>query len=223
MPPDPEPVVIALPGDLHLTDAGRENHRIAALVVAQINELVCPDFVQFVGDNVQDATDAQFRLFTSVTRALRVPWFALVGDHDVHGDPAANGFRTHVGKPWGSLTLHGFRFVRLNTQEARPVGMLAAQTAWFRTQVDEALASGDRVVIFQHNYPYKVWETFDGPGLDAWRETVQTRRIAPILTGHTHYGQTANGEQIITFVVDPTGRYTAVPCVRPVVRGTAFC
>jgi hypothetical protein len=29
--------------------------------------------------------------------------------------------------------------------------------------------------------------------------------------------------QRITFMVDPTGRYTAIPMVRPVVTETAFC
>ena len=31
------------------------------------------------------------------------------------------------------------------------------------------------------------------------------------------------GRQHIEFMVDPTGRYTAVPCVRPRVIETAFC
>lgn len=203
------PVVVVLPGDLHLTEAGRDNHRVAESVVSQINDLVRPDFVQFVGDNVQDATDAQFRLFTALTRRLRVPWFALVGDHDAHDDPAAEKFRAHVGEPCGSSTLRGFRCVRLNTQEARPVGMSTAQTAWFRAEVEAAHAAGQRVVVFQHNYPYKVWESFDGPGLDAWRETVQTQRIAAILTGHTHYGQTANDGRNVVVAVrsigDPEG------------------
>jgi Icc protein len=33
----------------------------------------------------------------------------------------------------------------------------------------------------------------------------------------------ASGEQEIEFAVDPTGRYTAVPMVRPVVTSTNFC
>ena len=206
---NPQPVVVALPGDLHLTEAGRDNHRVAEAVVGQINEIIGPDFVQFVGDNVQDATNGQFQLFTALTRRLRVPWFALIGDHDVHDDPAADGFRAHIGKPCGSLVLRGFRFVRLNTLEARPVGMSADQIAWLRGEADAARAAGERVVIFQHHYPFKVWETFDGPGLDAWREIVQTRRITAIVTGHTHYGQIANDGRNIAVAVrsigDPEG------------------
>jgi hypothetical protein len=181
-----------IPGDLHLTEPGRENHRVAEWVVAQANDLIRPDFVQFIGDNVQDAAEGQFRLFRELADALRVPWFALVGDHDVHGDPAAAGFRRHVGEPTGSLRLGGFRFVRLNTQEARPVGLSAGQVEWLRAEADAAAAAGERVVLFQHNYPYQIWEDFAGPGVDGWREIVQTRRIHAVLAGHTHYWQVAN-------------------------------
>jgi 3',5'-cyclic-AMP phosphodiesterase len=187
-----QPVTVVVPGDLHLTEPGLHNHRTALWVADEVNELIRPDFVQFIGDNVQDGTEAQFDLFAGLTARLRVPWFALVGDHDAQGDGRAARFRACVGEPCGVLALYGFRFVRLNTQAARPVGLSPDQVAWFRDEVGAALAAGERPVLFQHNYPYKVWEDFAGPGVDDWRAVVQTRRIAAIVTGHTHYGQVAN-------------------------------
>jgi hypothetical protein len=80
----------------------------------------------------------------------------------------------------------------LNTQEAAPVGLSPRQIEWLRGEVDAAVTAGERVVLFQHNYPYQIWEDFSGPGIDDWREIVQTRRIAAVFTGHTHYGQVAN-------------------------------
>ena len=79
-------VVVAVPGDLHLTEAGRPNHAVARWAVGEINALVRPDFVQFIGDNVQDGTPEQFALFRELAGRLRVPWYALVGDHDAPGD-----------------------------------------------------------------------------------------------------------------------------------------
>jgi hypothetical protein len=110
----------------------------------------------------------------------------------VKGDPKARGFRAHVGETSGAFSLRGFRFIRLDTQEARPLRLLPEQIDWFRSEVDAALAAGERVVIFQHNYPYQIWEDFAGPGIDDWRAIVQTRRITAIVCGHTHYGQVAN-------------------------------
>jgi Icc protein len=186
------PVVVVVPGDLHLTEPDLDNARAAHRVVGEVNGLIRPDFVQFIGDNVQDATESQFLLFDNLRGSLEVPHFALVGDHDVKDDPRAAGFRRHVGAPYGAMSLRGFRFIRLDTQESRPVGLSTEQAAWFRGEVDAALARGERVVVFQHNYPYQIWEDFAGPGIDEWRAVVQTRRVEVIVCGHTHYGQVAN-------------------------------
>jgi hypothetical protein len=204
-----DPVTVMIPGDLHLTEAGLPNHVAALRVVEDANELIRPYFVQFIGDNVQDGTDAQFGLLGDLCARLRVPWFALVGDHDAQGNPAAARFREHLGDPCGSHSVRGFRFLRLNTQEARPVGLSSGQAAWFRSEVEAALAAGERVVVFQHNYPYQIWEDFAGPGTDAWREVVQTRRVHAILCGHTHYWQLANDGRnavvAVRSVGDPEG------------------
>jgi 3',5'-cyclic-AMP phosphodiesterase len=186
------PIIIVVPGDLHLTQPDCENARVAYRVVDEVNSLIRPDFVQFIGDNVQDATEEQFRLFDDIRNRLNVSHYALVGDHDVKGDETALGFRRHVDGTYGGTSLRGYRFIRLNTQESRPVGLLSEQLRWFGGEIDSARAQGERVVIFQHNYPYQIWENFDGPGIDEWRGIVQTRRVEAIVCGHTHYGQVAN-------------------------------
>jgi hypothetical protein len=106
-------VVIVVSGDLHLTEPGLENARVAHWMVSEVNDLIRPDFVQFIGDNVQDASEAQFGFFDDLRRRLEVPHFALVGDHDVKGDPEAAGFHRRVGQPYGALKLRGFRIIRL--------------------------------------------------------------------------------------------------------------
>jgi predicted phosphodiesterase len=186
------PVIFVVPGDLHLTKPSLANHQTALWMVEEVNNLIRPDFVQFIGDNVQHAREEEFQLFRALSGRLTVPFYALVGDHEVQDDPQARRFRALVGEPHGASSLRGFRFVRLNTQEAKPVGLSPGQVAWLRCEVDAAVAAGERVVLFQHNYPYQIWEDFSGPGIDDWREIVQTRRITAVFTGHTHYGQVAN-------------------------------
>ena len=89
------------------------------------------------------------------------------------------------------------------------MGLSDEQVRWFQGQVAEALGRGERAVVFQHHYPFKVWEEFDGPGIEKWREAVQTRRITAIFTGHTHYGQVANDGRNIAITTrsigDPEG------------------
>lgn len=186
------PVTFVWPGDLHLETTDRENYRVALWMADEVNELVRPDFVQFAGDNVQHATLEQFQNFKTVCDRLTVPWHGLVGDHDAHHDPGASGYRAHVGEPYGAYTLNGYRFIRLNTMEFKPLGMKPEQVHWFRYQVESALASQQRIVVFQHHYPFQIWEDFRGPGIDGWREIVTTRPVEAIFAGHTHYGQLAN-------------------------------
>src|SRR5579883_569309 len=202
-------ITVVVPGDLHLTEPDLANVRVAHWMVREVNDLIRPSFVQFIGDNVQNATEAQFRLFDEIRGGLKVPHFALIGDHDVQDDPLAAGFRRHLGEPYGAFSMHGFRFIRLNTQESRPVGLSAEQIDWFTAEVDAAVAAGERVVIFQHNYPYQIWEDFAGPGIDAWRAIVQTRRVEAMVCGHTHYGQIANDGRNVAIATrsigDPEG------------------
>ena len=187
-----KPVVVVVPGDLHLTEPGLENVQAARQVIDDVNTLIRPDFVQFIGDNVQDATEEQFQLFDQIRGRLDVPHFAMIGDHDIKNDPGAEGFRRHNGEPYGATSLCGFRFIRLNTQESRPTGISAEQIDWFRRELDQADTRDERVVVFQHNYPYQIWEEFAGPGIDDWRVLVQTRRVEAIICGHTHYWQMSN-------------------------------
>ena len=187
-----KPVVFVWPGDLHLEFEDRPNYQTALWMADQVNDFIRPDFVQFAGDNVQHARAGEWALFKNVTDKLKVPWHALVGDHDAHHDPGCRSYQKNIGPTYLGYSVNGYRFICLNTMQFRPLGMTDEQVIWFRYEVDAALARGERVVVFQHHYPYQVWEDFAGPGIAAWREIVQTRPITALFAGHTHYGQIAN-------------------------------
>lgn len=185
-------VTFVWPGDLHLETPDRENVRVSKWMVDDVNKRVRPDFVQFAGDNAQKATTAQFEMFNDLRKKLTAPSYALVGDHDAHHDPHANNYRLHCGEPYGAFSVNGYRFIRLNTMEFKPLGLTTEQILWFRYEADLAVSRGEKIVIFQHHYPFQIWEDFSGPGIDAWREIVATRPIVALFAGHTHYGQIAN-------------------------------
>jgi 3',5'-cyclic-AMP phosphodiesterase len=187
------PVTFVWPGDLHLDVAGRDNHTTALWMADEVSSLIRPDFVQFAGDNVQHARDAEWALFDEVTSRLTVPWHALVGDHDAHHDPGCHAYQSRFGATYKAYTVGGIRFVCLNSMQRKPLGMTAEQVLWFRYEVDTALQRGERVVVFQHHYPFQILEDFgNAQGMSAWRKIMQTRPIAAVFSGHTHYGQMAN-------------------------------
>ena len=209
MNPTDGPVTVVVPGDLHLTSRGRDNYAAALCVIHEVNEMIRPDFVQFIGDNVQDATNDQFDIFQELTGQLDVPHFTLVGDHDVVGDPEAKAFRQRIGEPCGSMVLRGTRFVRLNTLDIPRLGFSDGQLTWLCDELQTAQSLGERVVVFQHHYPFKVCEQFTGPGVERWRELVDAHRPVAIICGHTHYGQIANDGRKVAIATrsigDPEG------------------
>ena len=187
-----QPVVFVWPGDLHLESADRPNYKTALWMADEINDLIKPDFVQFAGDNVQHAREGEWKLFKNVSSKLKVPFHALVGDHDAHHDPGCYSYQANLGATYHAFTVNGYRFICLNTMQDRPLGLSDEQVFWFRYEVDAALSRGERIVIFQHHYPFQVWEDFAGPGIEGWRKVMQTRPITALFAGHTHYGQIAN-------------------------------
>jgi Icc protein len=186
-------ITFVWPGDLHLEFPDRDNVKVAHWMAEEVNSLIKPDFIQFAGDNVQHARPPEWELFAAVTSKLQAPWHALVGDHDAHHDPGAHAYQAHVGVTYKAFSLRGFRFILLNTMQFKPLGMTKEQLLWFRFEADAALARGEKIVVFQHHYPFQIWEDFlSCPGMEEWREIMQTRPVAALFAGHTHYGQVAN-------------------------------
>ena len=187
-----KPVTFVWPGDLHLESADRPNYKTALWMADEVNDLVRPDFVQFAGDNVQHARENEWALLKNVTDKLQMPFHALVGDHDAHHDPGCRAYQKRLGATYHAFSHGGYRFICLNTMQFRPLGLTDEQVIWFRYEADAAISRGERIVVFQHHYPFQVWEDFAGPGIDEWRNVVQTRPITALFAGHTHYGQMAN-------------------------------
>jgi 3',5'-cyclic-AMP phosphodiesterase len=203
-------VVFVWPGDLHLEFEDRPNYKTALWMADEVNELVRPDFVQFAGDNVQHARENEWKLFKNVTSRLKMPFHALVGDHDAHHDPGCRAYQSRLGPTYQAFSLNGYRFICLNTMQYRPLGLSEEQVIWFRYEVDAAIARGERVVVFQHHYPFQGWEDFgNAPGISGWRDVMQTRPITVLFAGHTHYGQMANDGRNVYVAVrsigDPEG------------------
>lgn len=189
---DTKPVTFVWPGDLHLESAERPNYKVALWMADEVNELIRPDFVQFAGDNVQHARETEWKLLKNITSKLQMPFHALVGDHDAHHDPGCRAYQARLGVTYHAFNAGSYRFICLNTMQFRPLGLSEEQVIWFSYEVDAARARGEQVVVFQHHYPFQVWEDFAGPGIDGWRNVVQTRPIVALFAGHTHYGQMAN-------------------------------
>jgi predicted MPP superfamily phosphohydrolase len=75
-------------GDLHITDAGLQNHADLRCIVDEVNGNIGEhiDFVYLPGDNADDGTPEQFRIVHDELSRLIAPWHAIPGDHDFKPD-----------------------------------------------------------------------------------------------------------------------------------------
>ena len=71
-------------GDLHITDAGLQNHLDLRRIVDEVNDNTAGkiDFVYLPGDNADDGTPEQFWNVRNELSHLVAPWHAIPGDHD---------------------------------------------------------------------------------------------------------------------------------------------
>ncbi len=73
-------------GDLHMTTREGDKFRDLLSLVDQVNQAVTGSlsFAYLPGDNADHGTAEEYEIAREGLDQLRLPWFAIVGDHDVH-------------------------------------------------------------------------------------------------------------------------------------------
>ena len=159
-PIDPRPLSFLHIGDLHMTDAGLQNHLDLRRIVDEVNghALNQIDFVYLPGDNADDGTPEQFRIVGDEMSRLKLPWFAIPGDHDFKPKSLDNFYRSLNARqlPFAA-EIAGCRCVFLDVVSQGTGGpdfrLGSSQMAWLRDQLDRSRRDGENVVVFMHAYP----------------------------------------------------------------------
>lgn len=129
------------------------------------------DFVISTGDLVNTgANDSEYQNYLPGVLAANVPFFNVVGNHDVQGgaNPVAN-FQNYFGPDYYSFDHGGIHFVVRNV-----INTSARQDAWL--QKDLALLSDGRPVVFFQHYPPTAAQLAQ---MDGWN-------VHSVYTGHWH-------------------------------------
>ena len=207
-PIDPRPLTFLHIGDLHMTDAGLQNHLDLRRMVDEVNGHVLNriDFVYLPGDNADDGTPEQFRIVGGEMSRLKLPWFAIPGDHDFKPKSLDNFYRSLNVRPLPFATeIAGCRCVFLDVVSQGSGGpdfrLGSAQMAWLRHQLGQARHDGENVVVFMHAYPADL-------GDEAGELTAMFDEgpVALVDTGHTHYNEIANDGRTIYAATRSTGQ-----------------
>ena len=200
-------------GDLHLTEAGLENHRNFQTIIGLVRELPdhSVDFVLLPGDNADDGTDAQFALVHDALAGLDMPVHILTGDHDFQPRNLDTFYRTLGAQklPY-AVTVGQHRCLFLDVVSRGTGGpdfrLDAAQRDWLRDEIADAAARGQDVAVFMHTYPADLRE-----GRDEVRALLAQDHVRCVDMGHTHYNELANDGGTIFMATRSTGQIEEGP------------
>jgi 3',5'-cyclic-AMP phosphodiesterase len=200
-------------GDLHITQAGEQNHRDFLALIDKANRYFARrvSFAVLPGDNADDGAEAQFRLVRDAIEKLSIPLHILPGDHDFH-TRSLKAFHTILGAARlpKSIVVDGHRCLFLDIVSAGAGGpdfrLEEAQLDWMASELEHADAARQKALVFMHAYPTDL-----RAGADRLRSLLARHRVVCVDMGHTHYNELANDGRTIFMATRSTGQVEEGP------------
>ena len=132
-------------GDLHMVQAGEQNHLDLVAIVDQVNRVFASSisFVFLPGDVAEHGRAAEYAIVRDALDKLRAPWCSIVGDHDVHEKTFAHYHRFMTTRARYAFDVGSVRFIALNAFDVPDPGsfsLLPEQLDWLEQQVRVAVA-----------------------------------------------------------------------------------
>lgn len=190
-------VTFIVPEELKRTGSDEHHHLFDINAVQQITQLINPDFVLRVGDDVRVALFDQRQPFPVGEWPLDVP---SPQSSDAHNVAEPCGLRADSRETLsasaqsssGSTAAHGIRFIRIKSVENPRPGLSANQRAWLSNQLETAQEQEERVVVLHDEELSGRTNDSTVMGIDGWREFMTADRPVVVVCGHTHYWRVAN-------------------------------
>ena len=193
-------------GDLHMTEAGEQNHTDLLAIVDELNDVFADSlsFAFLPGDVADDGSRTAYAAVRGALDRLRLPWCAIVGDHDVHEKSFANFLQFMMPATHYAFTVGDVRFVALNAFDIPDPGafcLLPKQLSWLEEELQLAEERSQAKVLLLHCYPSDLKSA--GEQVSALARKYGVRLID---MGHTHYNEIANDGCILYTATRSTGQ-----------------
>jgi predicted phosphodiesterase len=195
-------------GDLHVTNAGLQNHLDLRRIIEEVNGNTGGkiDFVYLPGDNADDGTVEQFRIVRDELSRLIAPWHAIPGDHDFKPRSLENFYRGLEVRDLPYVAeISGCRCIFLDVVSRGTGGpdfrLGKARLVWLRGQLDRMRRDGNTAAVFMHGYPADLGE--EGAELAAM---LDESPVVLVSMGHTHYNEISNDGRTIYAATRSTGQ-----------------
>ncbi len=198
-------------GDLHMTKAGEQNQLDLAEIVNEVNRAFA-DSVSFVflpGDVADDGSREAYAVVRGELDRLKVPWCAIVGDHDVHEKSFANFLEAMSERTHYAFVVGGVRFVAMNAFDVPDPGAFVVsdeQLTWVKRELQTAADLGQSSVLLLHCYPSDL-----KVGGGEMGEVIRNFGVRLIDMGHTHYNEIANDGRALYSATRSTGQIEEGP------------
>ncbi len=193
-------------GDLHMRTAGQQNDLDLQAIVEQLNAGFAESvsFVLLPGDNADHGDFPAYAVVRQSLDRLRLPWCAIVGDHDVE-QKSSHNFRTSLAQETHySFAVGNTRFLALNAfdvPEPSSFAVLPEQLRWLEEQLQEATAKGQLKVVLQHCYPSDLKQ-----GGQELTRLIARYGVKLVDMGHTHYNEISHDGRTIYTATRSTGQ-----------------
>jgi len=198
-------------GDLHMTTRGEENYRDFRSLIDEVNDVMADSvsFVYLPGDNADHGDEAEYVLVREGLDRLNLPWFAIVGDHDVHLKSHDNFLKYMMPQAFYSFEVGACRYFALDSfasGDPRVFDISDAQLEWLGHELLLARAARKYSVVLLHCYPSEL-----GKSAEPLRNLLRTYDVCLVDMGHTHYNEIAHDGRTVYTATRSTGQVEEGP------------
>ncbi len=160
-------------------------------IIEEVN-LLRPDFVMLCGDLILGYTDSdslireEWKEFKRVTSKFEMPYYLVVGNHDVWDELSQSIYQEECGDLYYSFDHKESSFIIIDTDVAGELDFITGdQLEWLEKTLSQKSGS-KHIFIFMHK---PLWTFEDKPG-EAWNEQVHPLLVKYgvdyVFAGHDH-------------------------------------
>jgi hypothetical protein len=194
-----------------MTTRHEQNHRDFVSLIEEVNRVMADslNFAYLPGDNADHGEVEEYELVRQRLDQLNLPWFAIVGDHDVHLKSHNNFNRFMMPEAFYRFDLGLYSFLALDafaSNDPKTFGISEEQLHWLEQELEAIAAAQKRSVLFLHCYPSELGE-FSSP----LRNLIKKYNVRLVDMGHTHYNEIANDGHTLYTATRSTGQIEEGP------------
>jgi Icc protein len=194
-----------------MTTRREQNYRDLMYLIEEVNRVMADslNFAYLPGDNADHGKADEYELVRQGLDHLNLPWFAIVGDHDVHPKSHDNFETFMMAEAFYRFDVGSYSFLALDafaSNDPKVFDLSEEQLGWLKQELELIAAAQQCSVLFLHCYPTEL-----GEFSSLLRNLIKRHRVRLVDMGHTHYNDIANDGHTLYTATRSTGQIEEGP------------